>query len=153
MKKDTRTMGQKVADKLTDIGGSWRFVVGFSLTVGLWTAVNSLSLGIRHFDEFPFIFLNLILSCLAAVQAPVIMMSQKRQNTIDREMLARSVRLDEYIRRELNRVSQKLDNLEEPTLAAPVEDPTKQLQPQIPVSNGVHRVVRKKRKSDKSLEL
>ncbi len=106
MKKDTRTLGQKIADKVTVIGASWAFVVGFCATLGAWILLNTLHLGIEHFDEYPFIFLNLILSCLAAIQAPIIMMSQKRQNAIDREILQRSVRLDEYIRRELNRLSQ-----------------------------------------------
>ncbi len=106
MKKDTRTLGQKIADKVSEIGASWGFVLGFCATLGAWILVNTLHLGIEHFDEYPFIFLNLILSCLAAIQAPIIMMSQKRQNAIDREILQRSVRLDEYIRRELNRLSQ-----------------------------------------------
>ncbi|MBI4418985.1 MAG: DUF1003 domain-containing protein [Ignavibacteriales bacterium] len=78
------TFGERLADKIAEFGGSWTFITGFMLLLGLWMLVNSLQLWFRPFDEFPFIFLNLMLSCLAALQAPIIMMSQNRAQKKDR---------------------------------------------------------------------
>ena len=72
------SFGEKMADKLADVGGSWSFILGFGIFLLTWMAVNSYFIFQRAFDPYPFIFLNLILSCLAAIQAPVIMMSQKK---------------------------------------------------------------------------
>jgi len=78
------TFGEKLADRVAAVGGSWSFIIGFSLFLLAWAALNTLVL-VRHaFDPFPFIFLNLMLSMLAALQAPVIMMSQNRQAAKDR---------------------------------------------------------------------
>lgn len=70
------TMGDKLADKVTEIAGSWGFIIVFCLFLILWMIINTIM--IVKFDEYPFILLNLILSCIAALQAPVIMMSQNR---------------------------------------------------------------------------
>ncbi len=78
------TFGDRLADRIAQFGGSWAFLICFAVTLLLWMAVNSLEAIWHPFDPFPFIFLNLVLSCLAAVQAPVIMMSQNRQATKDR---------------------------------------------------------------------
>ena len=73
---ERRTFGDKLADRVTEIAGSWGFIVGFCLFLILWMIINTIL--IVKFDEYPFILLNLILSCIAALQAPVIMMSQNR---------------------------------------------------------------------------
>ena len=73
---ERRTMGDKLADKVTEIAGSWGFIVGFCIFLIVWMIINTIM--IAKFDEYPFILLNLILSCIAALQAPVIMMSQNR---------------------------------------------------------------------------
>ena len=73
---ERRTMGDKLADKVTEIAGSWGFIIGFCLFLIIWMIINTIM--IVKFDEYPFILLNLILSCIAALQAPVIMMSQNR---------------------------------------------------------------------------
>ena len=73
---ERRTMGDKLADKVTEIAGSWGFIVGFCIFLIIWMIINTIM--IVKFDEYPFILLNLILSCIAALQAPVIMMSQNR---------------------------------------------------------------------------
>ncbi len=78
------TLGERWADKVADFGGSWRFIIIFGVILVLWVAVNSIALLWRPFDPYPFIFLNLVLSCLAAIQAPIIMMSQNRQEDKDR---------------------------------------------------------------------
>lgn len=73
---ERRTFGDKLADKVTQIAGSWGFIIGFCIFLILWMIINTIL--IVRFDEYPFILLNLILSCIAALQAPVIMMSQNR---------------------------------------------------------------------------
>jgi uncharacterized membrane protein len=81
---ERQTFGERLADKVAAIGGSWGFIVAFGLFLGAWAVLNTVVL-VRHaFDPFPFIFLNLMLSMLAALQAPIIMMSQNRQAAKDR---------------------------------------------------------------------
>jgi uncharacterized membrane protein len=83
---DDRSFGQRLADRVASVGGSWGFIVGFGLALAIWMAWNVLGrpAGVA-FDPYPFIFLNLMLSMLAAVQAPIIMMSQNRAAQRDRE--------------------------------------------------------------------
>jgi uncharacterized membrane protein len=75
----TLSFGEKIADKVAHFGGSWTFILGFFGVLMLWMLLNLLMVESQAFDPYPFIFLNLVLSCLAAIQAPVIMMSQNRQ--------------------------------------------------------------------------
>lgn len=77
------TIGEKVADKIASVAGSWPFIIGFIVVLTLWITFNVVQT-FKHFDEYPFILLNLALSCIAAMQAPIIMMSQKRQEEKDR---------------------------------------------------------------------
>lgn len=79
----TRGLGERVADKVATVGGSWKFIICFGVVLVIWMLVNSFVLA-KAFDPYPFILLNLVLSCLAAVQAPIIMMSQNRQAAVDR---------------------------------------------------------------------
>jgi uncharacterized membrane protein len=78
------TRGQKTADKIASFGGSWPFLVTFTAVMIIWIVVNTIILSQKAFDPYPFIFLNLVISCIAAIQAPIIMMSQNRQSEIDR---------------------------------------------------------------------
>jgi uncharacterized membrane protein len=78
------SFGQKTADKIAAFGGSWTFIISFAAVLFLWIAINTIILLKRPFDPYPFVFLNLILSCLAAIQAPIIMMSQNRETEKDR---------------------------------------------------------------------
>jgi uncharacterized membrane protein len=78
------TVGERLADRVASVGGSWGFIVAFGLFLAAWAVLNMVLLGARAFDPFPFIFLNLMLSMLAALQAPIIMMSQNRQAAKDR---------------------------------------------------------------------
>ena len=78
------TFGERLADRVAAIGGSWSFIIGFGVFLGAWALLNTVVLAARAFDPFPFIFLNLMLSMLAALQAPIIMMSQNRQAAKDR---------------------------------------------------------------------
>ena len=76
-KAETRTLGEKIADKITEFVGSWKFIIGFCIFLILWMIVNTYF--ILTVDPYPFILLNLVLSCIAAIQAPIIMMSQNRE--------------------------------------------------------------------------
>lgn len=82
--QDTATKGDRIADRLASVAGSWRFILGFGAVLMLWILINTVVITVHAFDPYPFILLNLILSCVAALQAPVIMMSQNRQEKKDR---------------------------------------------------------------------
>ncbi|WP_428661707.1 DUF1003 domain-containing protein [Runella sp.] len=78
------SQGQKISDKVARFGGSWRFIILFGIVLTVWIFFNAVAVGFYEFDPYPFILMNLILSCIAALQAPVIMMSQNRQEEKDR---------------------------------------------------------------------
>src|SRR4029079_17494594 len=78
------SVGQRLADQVAAVGGSWSFIIGFGVFLAVWVGINVVVLLDRAFDPYPFVFLNLILSMLAALQAPIIMMSQSRQAAKDR---------------------------------------------------------------------
>jgi uncharacterized membrane protein len=82
--KDKMGVGDIIADKVSSFGGSWKFIIIFFIILTLWILLNSIVLLKKAFDPYPFILMNLILSCIAAIQAPIIMMSQNRQEKKDR---------------------------------------------------------------------
>ena len=81
--EERQTIGQRAADRLTRLAGSWYFIMTFLVILAAWMAVNVVA-SIHHWDPYPFILLNLVLSCIAAIQAPVILMSQNREESRDR---------------------------------------------------------------------
>ena len=105
-----RTVGERLADLVAAIGGSWGFIAGFGLALLSWAALNSLALS-RPFDPYPYIFLNLLLSMLAAVQAPIIMMSQNRQAITDRRQARRDFEINLKAELEILALHAKLDQL------------------------------------------
>ena len=105
------TAGERLADRVAAFGGSWRFLILFAVVLVLWIAVNSVALIIRPFDPYPFIFLNLVLSCLAAIQAPVIMMSQIRQESRDRLHAMHDYQANLKAELEIRHLHQKVDHL------------------------------------------
>jgi len=105
------TAGQRLADRVASFGGSWRFLILFAVVLVLWIAVNSVVFIIQPFDPYPFIFLNLILSCLAAIQAPVIMMSQIRQENRDRLHAMHDYQVNLKAELEIRHLHQKIDHL------------------------------------------
>lgn len=107
----TWTLGERWADKIAVFGGSWTFLISFGVFLFLWTAINSAVLLWRPFDPFPFIFLNLILSCLAAMQAPVIMMSQNRQEAKDRIRSQHDYQINLKAELEIRHLHEKIDHL------------------------------------------
>ena len=105
------TFGERLSDKLADFGGSWRFIIIFASILFIWIGINSYVLLSRPFDPYPFILLNLILSCLAALQAPVIMMSQNRQEEKDRERSKRDYMVNLKSELEIRMLHEKIDHL------------------------------------------
>jgi len=107
----TWTVGERLADRIAAFGGSWFFLILFGMFLGSWVAVNALVL-IRHpFDPYPFILLNLILSCVAAIQAPLIMMSQKRQEARDRMRSQHDYKINLKAELEIRQLHEKVDHL------------------------------------------
>ena len=105
------TLGDKLADRIAVFGGSWTFIVFFFSFILLWMMVNIWVLVSKPFDPFPFILLNLILSCLAAIQAPIIMMSQNRQNHKDRIRAEHDYKINLKAELEIKLLSEKMDHL------------------------------------------
>lgn len=106
-----RTVGQRLADGIADFGGSWKFITLFGFVLVLWMAVNTYILAARAFDPYPYILLNLMLSCLAAIQAPIIMMSQNRQEDRDRLRAMHDYQVNLKAELEIRYLHQKLDHL------------------------------------------
>ena len=105
------TFGQRLSDKMASFGGSWGFIIIFACVLILWISINSLLLALKPFDPYPFILLNLILSCLAAIQAPIIMMSQNRQEAKDRLRASYDYQINLKAELEIRQLHQKLDHL------------------------------------------
>ncbi|CDM57905.1 MULTISPECIES: DUF1003 domain-containing protein [Rhizobium] len=101
--------GERLADSIARIGGSWSFIVAFFLFLFFWCVVNTVVLFTRAFDPYPFIFLNLVLSMLAAIQAPIIMMSQNRQAERDRFEAAKDYEVNLKAELEVLSLHQKID--------------------------------------------
>lgn len=107
------TFGQKVADKVAEFGGSWPFIIIFMSIMVVWVLLNSLwFVQEEAFDPFPFILLNLVLSTLAAIQAPIIMMSQNRQSTKDRLATTQNYEVSLKTDLEIMRLHEKLDKIQ-----------------------------------------
>ena len=105
------TLGEKMADRLASFGGSWTFISIFASILVFWIGLNSLVLLKKPFDPYPFILLNLVLSCLAAVQAPVIMMSQNRQEDKDRLRSQHDYQVNLKAELEIRHLHDKIDHL------------------------------------------
>jgi len=105
------TIGQKVADKVASFGGSWTFIILFCGFLVLWIIYNYYLLHNKGFDPYPFILLNLLLSCIAALQAPVIMMSQNRQEEKDRERARKDYMINLKSELEIRMLHEKMDHM------------------------------------------
>lgn len=106
-----RTFGERVSDGLAAFGGSWAFLISFALVLVTWMAVNVTIGDTKAFDPYPFILLNLVLSCLAAIQAPIIMMSQSRQDKKDRLRSNNDYRVNLKAELEIRHLHEKMDHL------------------------------------------
>ena len=108
---DARNYGQIVADKVAAFGGSWTFIIAFFIFISIWIGSNVIIFTNKEFDPYPFILLNLILSCVAALQAPVIMMSQNRQEEKDRERAKKDYMINLKSELEIRMLDDKIDHL------------------------------------------
>ena len=107
----TLTLGQRVADRVANFGGSWTFIILFFTFLMIWMTINIWVLSTKPFDPYPFILLNLILSCLAAIQAPIIMMSQNRQEQKDRTRSEHDYQVNLKAELEIKLLNEKVDHI------------------------------------------
>ena len=105
------TLGEHLSDKIAGFAGSWSFIAVFAGLIFLWVALNTYVLLFRPFDPYPFILLNLVLSILTAIQAPIIIMSQNRQETRDRLHAERDFQVSIHTELEIHRLHKKIDHL------------------------------------------
>lgn len=103
--------GQRIADQVASFGGSWTFIITFFSFILIWIGINIWVIAQKPFDPYPFILLNLILSCLAAIQAPIIMMSQNRQEQKDRQRGEHDYKINLKAELEIKLLSEKIDHL------------------------------------------
>jgi uncharacterized membrane protein len=108
---EKRTLGQRLSDGLASFGGSWGFLISFAAVLATWVGINIIQGGGKAFDPYPFILLNLVLSCIAAIQAPIIMMSQKRQEAKDRLRSRNDYQVNLKAELEIRHLHEKLDHL------------------------------------------
>ncbi|MBL7683020.1 MAG: DUF1003 domain-containing protein [Flavipsychrobacter sp.] len=111
LKEKPITFGERLSDRIADFGGSWRFIIMFLSFLVVWMLINTFYLMNKGFDPYPYILLNLMLSCVAALQAPVIMMSQNRQEDKDRERAEYDFKVNIKAETEIQLLHKKLDHL------------------------------------------
>jgi uncharacterized membrane protein len=109
--EQTWSFGERLADRIATFGGSWAFLISFGAFITLWIGTNVVVLAVHPPDPYPFILLNLILSCLAAIQAPVIMMSQNRQEVKDRMRSQHDYQVNLKAELEIRHLNEKIDHL------------------------------------------
>ena len=120
------TSGQEISDKVAKFGGSWRFIILFGVVLTLWIIYNVLAVGKFQFDPYPFILMNLILSTIAALQAPIIMMSQNRQEEKDRKQSENDYLINLKAEMQIRSLNQKVDLLLEEQIKTLFETQEKQ---------------------------
>lgn len=126
--KELLTKGQSISDKVAKFGGSWAFIISFLVILVVWILFNTLTPVKDNFDPYPFILMNLILSCIAALQAPVIMMSQNRQEEKDRKRGENDYLINLKAELEINALNQKIDLILEEQIQSLFESQAKQLE-------------------------
>ena len=120
------TQGQKISDKVALFGGSWKFIISFFILLTAWIIFNVFAIGMYKFDPYPFILMNLILSCIAALQAPIIMMSQNRQEEKDRKRSENDYMINLKAEMQIRSLNQKIDLLLEEQIKTLFETQEKQ---------------------------
>jgi uncharacterized membrane protein len=109
--EDVLTQGQKMSDKVARFGGSWAFIISFFIVLAIWIMFNAIAPVKEIFDPYPFILMNLVLSCLAAIQAPIIMMSQNRKEEKDRQRAENDYVVNLKAEIQIKALHQKIDVL------------------------------------------
>jgi uncharacterized membrane protein len=126
--KEIITRGQSISDQVAKFGGSWSFIISFSVLLFAWIVFNSYSSGANRFDPYPFILMNLILSTIAALQAPVIMMSQNRKEEKDRKRNENDYMINLKAELQVRSLHQKIDLMQKEQMKVLYETQAKQLQ-------------------------
>lgn len=126
--KEILTKGEEISDKVARFGGSWAFIISFVLVLIIWIIYNSVAATQDVFDPYPFILMNLVLSCIAALQAPIIMMSQNRQEEKDRKQNENDYLINLKAELEIRALHQKIDLLIEEQIKVLFESQAKQLE-------------------------
>ncbi len=126
--KEILTKGQQISDKVARFGGSWAFIITFFIILFFWILFNTLAPKAADFDPYPFILMNLILSCIAALQAPIIMMSQNRQEEKDRKRSENDYLINMKAELEIRGLHKKIDLLLEEQIKVLFESQAKQLE-------------------------
>lgn len=126
--KETITKGQNISDKVAEFGGSWNFIIIFAIVLLFWILFNVYAAKAEQFDPYPFILMNLVLSCIAALQAPIIMMSQNRKEEKDRMRNENDYLINLKAELEIRSMQQKIDLLLEDQIKNLYETQAKQLQ-------------------------
>jgi len=126
--EEKQSLGDRVADIVAEFGGSWTFIFTFGAVMVIWMLINMVVLKDRAFDPYPFILLNLVLSSLAALQAPVIMMSQNRQSAKDRVRAEHDYEINLKAELEIGQIHQKLDVFRDVQWAQLVKDQQRQIE-------------------------
>jgi uncharacterized membrane protein len=109
--KEILSKGQSISDKVALFGGSWKFIISFSAILSIWILFNTFAPNREHFDPYPFILMNLVLSAIAALQAPIIMMSQNRKEEKDRKRNENDYLINLKAELEVRSLHQKIDLL------------------------------------------
>nr|WP_294898114.1 DUF1003 domain-containing protein [uncultured Pedobacter sp.] len=126
--REVLTKGQTISDKVAKFGGSWAFIISFFIILVFWIVFNTVTPVKDIFDPYPFILMNLILSCIAAMQAPIIMMSQNRQEEKDRKRGENDYMINLKAELEISALNQKIDFLLEEQIKTLFESQAKQLE-------------------------
>lgn len=126
--KEVLSKGQSISDKVAKFGGSWAFIISFFIILVVWILFNTLTPTKDNFDPYPFILMNLILSCIAALQAPIIMMSQNRQEEKDRKRSENDYLVNLKSELEIKALNQKIELLIEEQIQTLFESQEKQLE-------------------------
>jgi uncharacterized membrane protein len=126
--KEIITPGESLSDKVAQFGGSWNFIILFGVILVFWISYNVFAATAEQFDPYPFILMNLVLSCIAALQAPIIMMSQNRKEEKDRKRNENDYLINLKAEMEIRSMQQKLDLLLEDQIKTLYESQTKQLE-------------------------
>ena len=126
--KEIMTRGQSISDKVARFGGSWNFIISFSAILFAWIIFNTFSSGANKFDPYPFILMNLVLSTIAALQAPVIMMSQNRKEERDRKRNENDYMINLKAELQVRSLHQKIDLMQKEQMKILYETQAKQLE-------------------------
>jgi uncharacterized membrane protein len=137
---ETLSKGQLVSDRVARFGGSWTFIISFLVVLAVWIAYNVFAPQGKNFDPYPFILMNLILSCIAALQAPIIMMSQNRVEEKDRKRAENDYMINLKAELEIRSLHQKLDLLLQEQIKTLYETQRKQLQLLIELNEKVNKM-------------